>query len=76
MNRDRDTGTGSSILMVVGLFHPVVGGAEKVCQRLAQRFIAQGISVTVLTQYCAGLPERPGNPLFVAGCLPAAGFRC
>jgi glycosyltransferase involved in cell wall biosynthesis len=51
------TGKYGSILMVVGLFHPVVGGAEKVCQRLAKRFIAKGISVTVLTQYCDGLPE-------------------
>jgi glycosyltransferase involved in cell wall biosynthesis len=43
--------------MVIGLFHPVVGGAEMFCQRLAKRFIARGISVTVLTQYRDGLPE-------------------
>jgi len=57
MSDDRDTGKDSSILMVVGLFHPVVGGAEKVSQRLAKHFIAKGVSVTVLTQYCDGLPE-------------------
>ena len=49
---------GSSILMVVGLFHPVRGGAEKVCQTLAGHFRARGISVTVLTQYRKGLPEH------------------
>lgn len=53
--RGRDKG--SSILMVVGLFHPVVGGAEKVCQRLAKSFLSRGIAVTVLTQSCDGLPE-------------------
>ena len=46
-----------SIVMVVGLFHPLVGGAELVCQKLAQRFVAQGMSVTVLTSHCDGLPE-------------------
>jgi len=52
-----DTGKKRSILMVVGLFHPVVGGAEMVCQKLAKGFIAKGMDVTVLTQYCDGLPE-------------------
>jgi glycosyltransferase involved in cell wall biosynthesis len=47
----------SSIVMVAGLFHPVVGGAELVCQKLAQRFVAKGMSVTVLTTHCDGLPE-------------------
>ncbi len=45
------------IVMVVGLFHPLVGGAERVCQRLAQRFVEQGMSVTVLTSHRDGLPE-------------------
>ena len=54
---DMDTGKKRSILMVVGLFHPAVGGAEMVCQRLAKGFIAKGMDVTVLTQYCDGLPE-------------------
>ena len=39
------------------MFHPVVGGAEMVCQKLAKGFIAKGMDVTVLTQYCDGLPE-------------------
>jgi glycosyltransferase involved in cell wall biosynthesis len=47
----------SRILMVVGLFHPVVGGAELVCQKLAQCFVRQGMSVTLLTSYRDGLPE-------------------
>jgi glycosyltransferase involved in cell wall biosynthesis len=48
---------GSNLLMIIGLFHPIVGGAEKVCQALSKRFMEKGISVTVLTQYRDGLPE-------------------
>ncbi len=50
-------GRKSRIVMVVGLFHPLVGGAERVCQRLAQRFVEKGMSVTVLTSHRDGLPE-------------------
>ena len=46
------------ILMVIGLFHPVVGGAEKACQTLSKRLMGKGISVTILTQYRDGLPEN------------------
>ena len=49
---------GSNLLMIIGLFHPIVGGAEKVCQTLSKRFMEQGISVTILTQYCDGMPEH------------------
>lgn len=45
-----------SVLMIIGLFYPVVGGAEKVCQRLSKKLIDKGISVTVLTQQRDGLP--------------------
>ena len=45
------------IVMIVGLFHPVVGGAELVCRKLAQGFIERGMSVTVLTSFRDGLPE-------------------
>ena len=48
----------SSLLMIIGLFHPVVGGAEKVCQTLSKRFMEKGIAVTILTQYRDGLPEH------------------
>ena len=30
---------GSNLLMIIGLFHPIVGGAEKVCQTLSKRFM-------------------------------------
>lgn len=46
-----------NLLMIIGLFHPVVGGAEKVCQALSRQLRERGIAVTVLTQYRAGLPE-------------------
>lgn len=49
---------GSNLLMIIGLFHPVVGGAEKVCLTLSKRFMGKGISVTILTQYRDGLPEH------------------
>jgi glycosyltransferase involved in cell wall biosynthesis len=49
---------GSKLLMVIGLFHPIVGGAEKVCQTLSKRFMDKGIAVTILTQYRDGLPEH------------------
>jgi len=44
------------VLMVIGLFHPFVGGAERECQKLAKRLMERGISVSILTQYCEGLP--------------------
>ena len=47
----------SRIVMIAGLFHPVVGGAELVCQKLAQGLIKQGMSVTVLTSHRDGLPD-------------------
>ena len=47
-----------SVLMIIGLFYPVVGGAEKVCQQLSKSFIDRGMSVTVLTQFADGLPEH------------------
>ncbi len=46
----------SSILMIIGLFHPFVGGAEKECQKLSKRLIEKGLAVTVLTQQRDGLP--------------------
>ena len=45
------------VLMIIGLFYPFVGGAEKECQKLAMRLREQGTPVTVLTQYCEGLSE-------------------
>ena len=46
-----------NILMIIGLFYPFVGGAERECQKLSKRLIKEGISVTVLTQCCDSLPE-------------------
>ena len=46
-----------NLLMIIGLFHPFVGGAEKECQKLSKRLMEKGISVTVLTQWSDGLPE-------------------
>ena len=45
------------VVMIIGLFYPFVGGAEKECQKLAMRLREQGTPVTVLTQYCEGLSE-------------------
>ena len=45
-----------NVLMVIGLFHPFVGGAERECQKLSKKLLEQGISVTVLTQCHEGLP--------------------
>jgi len=45
------------VLMVISLFYPSVGGAERECQKLAGRLRDDGAMVSVLTQYSAGLPE-------------------
>lgn len=53
--------------MVISLFYPFVGGAEKVCQILSKRLIEEGFSVTVLTQHCNGLSdyeEIEGIPVY------------
>jgi len=44
------------ILLIIGLFHPFIGGAERECQNLAKKLISMGHSVTVLTGYIDGLP--------------------
>jgi glycosyltransferase involved in cell wall biosynthesis len=46
-----------NLLVIIGLFHPFVGGAEKECQKVSKRLLEKGISVTVLTQCSDGLPE-------------------
>jgi glycosyltransferase involved in cell wall biosynthesis len=43
--------------MIIGLYHPVVGGAEKVCQALSKSLNQRGMAVTVLTQRVSGLPD-------------------
>lgn len=43
--------------MVVGQYHPIAGGTEMECRKLASGLAGRGIGVTVLTQYYAGLPE-------------------
>lgn len=44
--------------MLIGQFHPAVGGAERECQNLSRALLARGHEVTVLTNYCDGLPPR------------------
>lgn len=46
-----------NLLMIIGLFYPFVGGAERECQKLCRGLMEKGVSITVLTQYCDGLPE-------------------
>ncbi|NWF91945.1 MAG: glycosyltransferase family 4 protein [Syntrophaceae bacterium] len=45
------------ILMVIGLYYPIIGGAERECQKHAESLKRLGCKVTVLTQYMKGLPE-------------------
>ena len=45
------------LLMIIGLFYPFIGGAEKECQKLSKRLIGKGFLVTILTQHRDGLPE-------------------
>ncbi len=51
------------ILMIIGQFHPCIGGAEQECRNLSEKFISLGHAVSVLTQYQDGLPpfELVGN---------------
>ena len=43
--------------MIIGLYHPVVGGAEKICQALSKSLYQRGVPVAVLTQRHRGLPD-------------------
>lgn len=45
------------ILMIIGLYYPVIGGAERECQKHAELFNKMGLKVMVLTQYMKGMPE-------------------
>ena len=45
------------VLMIIGLYYPVIGGAEKECQKLAEALSRKGVKVMVLTQYFDDLPE-------------------
>jgi len=53
-----DTKSSARVLMIIGLYHPIVGGAEKVCQALSKSLHEQGMAVTVLTKRIRGLPDR------------------
>lgn len=44
--------------MIIGLFYPFIGGAERECQKLSKKLLEQGCNVTVLTQYREGLPAH------------------
>jgi len=47
-----------NLLMIIGLFYPFIGGAERECQKLSKKLQAQGCNVSVLTQYQDGLPAH------------------
>jgi len=44
-------------IFVIGYYPPVVGGAEKKTQRLANELVSRGWKITVLTKGAGGLPE-------------------
>jgi len=46
-----------NLLMIIGQFYPLVGGAEIECKKLSKKLIKEGVSVTLLTQKRDGLPE-------------------
>lgn len=45
------------VLMIAGQYHPIAGGTEMECRKLATGLAGKGIGVTVLTQHCPGLPD-------------------
>jgi glycosyltransferase involved in cell wall biosynthesis len=45
------------LLMIIGQYYPIAGGAEKECQKLSRRLVQEGMTVSVLTQSCEGLPN-------------------
>jgi len=45
------------ILMVCGLYYPVIGGAERECQKHAESLAKEGHQVMVLTQWLRGSKE-------------------
>lgn len=55
------------ILMIIGQYYPVVGGAQKECGNQSEMLRKKGIDVIILTQYIRGLPEYEeinGIPVF------------
>lgn len=44
------------VLMIISLYDPVIGGAQKECQKHTESFRDLGFKVMVLTQYIKGLP--------------------
>jgi glycosyltransferase involved in cell wall biosynthesis len=46
------------LLMISGLFHPLVGGTERECRKIAGKLKELGYNVTVLTRYQEGLPAH------------------
>lgn len=48
-----------NVLMVISQFHPVIGGAEKQAQLLAQKLIEKGIQIQLVTGWWKrGIPRR------------------
>ena len=64
------------VVMVIGQFHPVIGGAEQQAQKLARSLVDRGIKVEIVTEWLAGLPLAevidgiPVSRIFGFGRLP------
>ncbi|MEW5947368.1 MAG: glycosyltransferase family 4 protein [bacterium] len=62
------------VLMVIGQFNPIIGGAEKQAEKLARALIALGVDVGVVTFAVKGAPRREivgGVHVSRVGVLPA-----
>ncbi|MBF0495734.1 MAG: glycosyltransferase family 4 protein [Deltaproteobacteria bacterium] len=54
----RRDSSGLRVLMVLGMFHPIIGGAELQAQRLAGALLGRGVSVEVVTSRQKGTADR------------------
>lgn len=44
------------VLMIIGCYHPEIGGNEKICADVAAGLVRKGCKVDILTEYRRGLP--------------------
>jgi glycosyltransferase involved in cell wall biosynthesis len=51
-------GKKQAILMIIGCYHPEVGGNETMCRQVAAGLRQRGCSITILTEHRQGLPSR------------------
>ena len=45
-----------NVLMIIGCYHPEIGGNEKMCAQVAAGLMRRGCTVRILTEYRQGLP--------------------